>query len=266
MNPFDGARHSIRLRTNSLRAKMSSQEFVIGTFLEIPSPTLVELLGLAGFDFVVIDREHGCIGLRDTEELIRASLSTGISPMVRVPTCEPAAIAAPLDMGAAGVHVPQISSAEMARAAVRSCKYHPLGERGLQPYVRAASYRAYETSEYLAEANKDTCVVAHIEGQAAVADLDAILQVEGLDVAFIGPYDLSQSLGVPGQVRHSRVREAIADCIRMARGVDKRVGTYCDDVETALEYRNWGVSYLTVSIDAHIFLSSARCMVSKLRS
>lgn len=266
MNSSSGAAHPPRLRSNSLKEKLASQPSVIGTFLEIPSPALVELLGLAGFDFVVIDREHGAIDLHDSEELIRASLSTGISAMVRVPTADPMAIAPPLDMGAAGVHIPHVSSAEMVQAVVRSAKYHPLGERGLQPYVRAASYRAYGTPEYLAEANRHTLVVAHIEGQAGVADLEAIIKVDGLDVAFIGPYDLSQSLGVPGEVQHPRVRSALEGSIRMARGAGKSIGTFCDDVETAMEYLELGVSYLTLSIDAHIFLSGARAMIARLKT
>jgi 4-hydroxy-2-oxoheptanedioate aldolase len=257
---------SARLRVNSLKKKLDSQEFVVGTFLEIPSPTVVELLGLAGFDFVVIDREHGPIDWRDTENLIRAGLSTGISVVVRSPNCEPSALAQPLDWGAAGIQVPQIVSAEMAQLVVRSSKYHPLGMRGLQPFVRAASYRAYKTAEYLASANEDSVIVVQVEGIEGIENLDSILQVAGLDVAFIGPYDLSQALGIPAQVKDRRVQEAMANAVGLGRKTGKRIGTYCDDVETALQYRELGVSYLTVSIDAYIFLSGARAMISKLRA
>ena len=257
---------SNRLGKNSLKSKLQSQGFVVGTFLEIPSPPLVELLGLAGFDFVVIDREHGSIDLRDTEELIRASLSTQVCPMVRVPNCEAVVISQTLDMGAAGVHVPHITSVEMAEVAVHASKYFPMGRRGLQPYVRAASYRAYDTHEYLASVDGDTVIVAQVEGEQALTELSGIVAVEGVDVAFIGPYDLSQSLGIPGQVKHARVQNAMAEAIRNACKVGKSIGTYCDDVETAIEYRNLGISYLTVSIDAHIFLSGARSLVSGLKA
>lgn len=255
-----------RLRTNSLKEKLHSRKCVFGTFLEIPSPALVELLGLARFDFLVVDREHGPIDLKDTENLIRAGLSTDISILVRAPNCEATNLSQPLDWGAAGIHVPLVSSAEMARVIVGSSKYYPIGKRGLQPYVRAASYRAYDTPEYLAVNNADTVIVAQVEGREGIANLEAILQVEGVDVAFIGPYDLSQSLGIPGQVKHSQVREAMVRAIRLAEKNGKHIGTYCDNVETALEYRRLGVSYLTVSIDAYIFLSAARLMMSKLTS
>lgn len=254
------------LRTNPLKPKLAGQDFVLGTFLEIPSPQLVELLGLAGFDFVIIDREHAAITLAQTEELIRASLSTGISALVRVPACEPVAIRQPLDMGAAGIHVPQIGSAEMARLAVRSALFHPRGERGLQPFVRAASYRAGGAAEFLASANDSIAIVLHIEGEQGVRDLDRILAVEGVDCAFIGPYDLSQSLGVPGQVKHPRVREKIAEAVAGARAAGKRVGIYADDAATALEWRALGVTYLAVSMDAALFLSGARQIVQGIKS
>lgn len=266
MSNQGGTLKPIRLARNSLRKRLHSQECVIGTFLEIASPAVVELLGLAGFDFVVVDREHGPIDLQDTEQLIRAGSSTGISVVVRVPCCEPNEISQPLDMGAAGIQVPQVETAEMAQVVVAASKYHPLGTRGLQPYVRSASYRAYATADYLANANDDTLVVVHVEGERGVANLESIVQVEGLDVVFIGPYDLSQSLGIPGQVKDARVRHAMLEACRIAKHHQKWVGTFSDDVETALAYRDVGVSYLTISIDAHIFLTSARSIISKVKA
>jgi len=169
-------------------------------------------------------------------------------------------------MGAAGIQVPQVETAEVAKAVVAASKYYPLGARGLQPYVRSASYRAYPTADYLEAANDDTLVVVHVEGERGVANLDSIVQVEGLDVVFIGPYDLSQSLGIPGQVNDARVRSAMLEACRVAKRHGKWVGTYSDDVETALTYRDIGVSYLTISIDANIFLTSARSLISKVKS
>jgi 4-hydroxy-2-oxoheptanedioate aldolase len=253
------------LKTNSLKRKLDDQAFVVGTFLEIPSPQLVELLGLAGFDFVVIDREHGAIDLERTEELIRASALTGISAMVRVACCDPVAIRQPLDMGAAGVHVPQIESARMAELAVRSSFFSPKGDRGLQPFVRAASYRCRDTEEFIREANRETVGVLHLEGQGGIRELDEILQVQGFDVLFIGPYDLSHSLGIPGQVKHPLVQDQMSEIISKAQRARKRIGTYCDDVETAKQWRQLGVSYLTVSLDAGMFLSAAREIVSRLK-
>ncbi len=253
------------LRRNLLKRRLSQQEFVLGTFLEIPSPQLVEILGLAGFDFVVVDCEHGSFGLRDTEDLIRACLSTDISPVVRVAECDPVLIRQPLDMGAAGVHVPQIRSIESASLAIRSSRFHPCGDRGLQPFVRAASYRSYPTDEYLTQANRDTAMILHIEGKESVDALDSILALDGLDVAFLGPYDLSQSLGVPGQVRHPVVREMMIQVVAKGKAAGKCIGTYCDDVSTACEWRSLGVRYLAVSVDAAVFLRGAETIVHAFR-
>jgi len=248
-----------------LKEKIRNQKSVVGTFLGIASPVIVELLGLAGFDFVVIDCEHSAIGLQVAEDLIRAGHSTEISVLVRVARCDPHLISLSLDMGAAGIQVPQIESPEMAITAANAARYHPLGSRGLQPYVRSASYRSYETAEYLATANQESLLVAQIEGQKGINNLDSILAVEGLDVAFFGPYDLSQSLGVPGQVREPRVLEMVKSAIAIARNSGKHVGIYCDNAETAIEYRSIGVSYLAVGIDTGIFLSAARAMIERLK-
>jgi 4-hydroxy-2-oxoheptanedioate aldolase len=253
-----------KFRANSLKKKLESQEYVIGTFLQIGAPALVELLGLAGFDFVILDGEHGPLSPSEKENLIRAGLSTDISVMVRSADCDPSAIAQPLDWGAAGIQAPQVETAEIARQVVRASKYHPQGMRGLQPYVRAASYRAYPTDQYLDKANTETTVVIQVEGATGLANLESILEVEGVDIAFIGPYDLSQSLGMPGQVRHPKVQQAMVDAVRLAKKVGKRIGTFCDDAEVAAEYKRLGVSYLAVSIDSNMFLAGARSISSKL--
>ena len=254
----------MELKVNSLRDKLLSKEFVVGTFLEIPSPQLVEVFGLAGFDFVIIDGEHGSVGLERMEDLIRASLSTEISAMVRVPTCDEVSVRRPLDMGASGVHIPQITSASMASNAVKWSKYFPLGERGLQPFVRSASYGNHAATDYVATMNEETLVVLHIEGEDGISALDEILEVEGVDVLFIGPYDLSQSLGVPGQVRHPRVQEKMKLVVRKVKAAGKSVGSFCENAETAKPWRDLGVSYLAVGVDAHLLLHSARDTVSRL--
>ncbi len=255
----------MKLRSNTLLEKIEKEDFVIGTFVELPSPQLVELLGLAGFDFAVIDTEHGSIGLERTEELIRAANSTGISPMVRVSTCEEVTIRRPLDMGAVGLHIPQVGSAEMAQLAVRSSHFFPSGIRGLQPFVRGASYKAHPTQDFLQESNRDICLVLHIEGEQGIDSLDSILAVDGVNVLFLGPYDLSQSLGVPGQVNHPKVEKRMIESIEKARNAGKHIGTFCDDTDAALRWIDAGVSYLAVSIDSYIFLNAASDLISKVR-
>jgi 4-hydroxy-2-oxoheptanedioate aldolase len=253
------------LRANSIKAKLASQDCVFGTFCGISSPTVMEILGLAGFDFAVIDREHGTFTLGETENLIRAAASTSISPMVRVGGADPTSVRQPLDMGAAGIHVPQIESAAMAADVVRAALFHPRGERGLQPWVRNASYGVQPLAEYLADKNEDTCLVLHLEGHLALKELDAILSVDGYDVLFIGPYDLSHSLGIPGEVNHPKVRETMHRIVEETRRAGKYAGTFCATPEAALEWRAAGVNYLAVGMDANLLLTAARSLVTVLR-
>ncbi|MCX6595419.1 MAG: aldolase/citrate lyase family protein [Acidobacteria bacterium] len=248
----------------SLKSRLASQPYVLGTFVQIPSPQVVEILGLSGFDFVVIDNEHGAINPETTEQMIRAAEGVGLTAMVRVPQCDPVAIRLPLDWGAAGVHVPQIESTALARTAARSARFFPHGERGLQPYVRSARYRSFPTSEYLERTNQEVSVVVHIEGRGGVTDLEEILALDGIDVAFLGPYDLSQALGIPGQVADKKVENAILEAVRQA-GAGRVIGTYADTPEIARRWIDSGVRYVTLGIDAAHLLAAGRGVVSQVK-
>lgn len=250
---------------SSLRQRLRAGEFVLGTFLEIPAPSLVEILALAGFDFVIIDREHGSIDLDAAENLIRAAQCVGIAPIVRVAENHPVLVRQPLDMGAAGVQVPQVGSREEAMEVVRSAMFAPEGERGLQPFVRGASYRAVDTATFMAQANRDSVLAIHIEGESGAANLETILHVERIDVIFIGPYDLSQSLGVPGQVNHPKVEKRVAEIAALARGAGKCVGIFCDHPAAVAKWRSVGVTYAALSIDATIFLNACRDLVQQVK-
>jgi 4-hydroxy-2-oxoheptanedioate aldolase len=254
-----------RLKKNSLRRKLAAQKVVLGTFMEIPAPSLVEIAGLAGLDFFIVDGEHGPFTAKSTEEMVRASASTDISPVVRVRENSSQAILQALDAGAAAVQVPHIGSKDEATDACRAARFHPRGSRGLNPYVRSASYSAQRGSAYLQGANDETVVVLQVEGAAGVQHLDAILTVEGLDVVFLGPYDLSQSLGVPGQIEHPSVREIMGRVIEAAKRAGKTVGTFADAPEQAARWIELGVQYIAVAADAGLFLGACRSLVEDLK-
>lgn len=236
----------------------------LGTFVQIPSPQVVEILGLAGFDFVVIDGEHGAIGPETVENMIRAAECVGIAPMVRVAHCDPASIRLPLDWGATGVHVPQVESVEMARLAAQSARFHPRGFRGLQPFVRAAKYRSYPTAEFLENANRDVQVVVHVEGTGGLAALDEILAVDGIDVVFLGPYDLSQALGIPGQVDDPRIEAAIRAAV--AKKGAKTIGTYANTPQNARKWGTLGVDYVTLGLDSGHLLQATKELVLQVHA
>lgn len=192
------------MRTNQLKTKIQRGEVVLGPFINCAYPAFIEICGHAGFDFAVIDLEHGPLNALVAEDLCRAADCVGIAPLVRVSKNDAAEIQRALDIGSAGVQVPQIETKTDAEAVVRAAKYSPLGSRGLSFYTRAGVYTAAGT-QITDKLNNETLIVIHVEGKRGIDNLEEIVSVPHIDVVFLGPYDLSQSLGIPGQVQDERV-------------------------------------------------------------
>jgi len=208
-----------QMRVNKLKAKIKRGDPVLGTFLFFPSPHTVELLGYAGFDFVIVDTEHGPTGPLDTvllENLIRASEVADITPLVRIPERSRVVTQKILDAGALGVVVPFIHSGEETREAVLDTKYPPQGHRGACYLTRPTAYTTKWSEEYWSDANRETMVVPMIEDQAAVEKIDEILDVPGVDFVFFGGRDHSMTCGYPTpsnpatQAARKRLSEACA--------------------------------------------------------
>ena len=236
------------MRHNAMKARLAQGGWTAGPILPIAAPALVEVVALAGFDHVLIDAEHGHISVADCEGLVRAAESAGITPIVRVPVNAPEAILRYLDTGAQGVLVPQICTREDAERAVRAARYHPLGRRGLAG-TRASDYGLRGSlQDYVREANEQLLVLGLIEDIRAVENLSQILAVEGLDIITIGPADLSQSMGHPGDVQHPDVQAAIAEIIRQGVAAGKVVGMNCPTGEAAARERARGVRLASVAM------------------
>ncbi|MGE5598821.1 MAG: HpcH/HpaI aldolase family protein [Bacteroidota bacterium] len=241
------------MKTAWLKQRMAGQGVVLGTFCKMTEPGGYEILGLAGFDFAVIDMEHGPISFERAQDLIRACELSGISPVIRVPGNEEHYILRALDIGAHGVEVPKINTREQAEALARAARYHPRGGRGLCRYVRAAGYSSVPPAEFIPGASENVAVIAHLEGREGLDNLLEILAVDGIDVIFIGPYDLSQSLGIPGQVHAPLLVERMIAVVEQTRGRGKFVGTFVETVDDAKAWRSWGVTYLAYSVDVGLF-------------
>lgn len=250
----------------SAKARLKEKGFLAGPFIETASPELVECLGLAGFDFAIIDCEHGPFSGETAAALLRAATVAGVSPIVRVRENDPGRILEALDIGAVGLHIPQIASADDARRAVEAARFPPAGVRGFNPFVRAGRYGSDPT--FRREADEDTLLVLHIEGGDSVAAVDEILAVEGVDVAFLGPFDLSQSLGVPGEVLHPKVQGAMKALVEAAANRNVAVGCFANNLEQAKVWIDAGVSYLAYSVDTVLFrdaATKARAAIDGLR-
>jgi 4-hydroxy-2-oxoheptanedioate aldolase len=262
----EGSQTSIEATLLSkFKAKLKAGKPVFGPFIETIDPAFIEVTGHAGFDFVIIDMEHGPAGLSQVQNLISAALLTNIVPIVRTFNATETAIHQPLDLGSLGVEIPQVSSAKMVKDCVQAAKFFPMGERGLCRYVRAANYGGLPGTEYVKKANENL-VIIQLEGKEILDDLDNILKVEGVDIFFIGPYDLSQSLGVPGQVTHPMVLETIDRIVKQALSLGKVVGSFADTLQAASMWRKLGIQYISYSHDVGIYTGACSKLLKDLNS
>jgi 4-hydroxy-2-oxoheptanedioate aldolase len=249
----------------TLNTRLSNEGPLYGVFAKTNDPFFVEILGKAGFDFVILDSEHGPNSPRDMYPLVLASWVSGLLPVVRVGTLSEADISRALDLGVAGVQVPQLSTAEQAQQAVFWSRFAPKGSRGVCRFVRAADFSLQTRAEYFGHAN-DITVIGMVEGVAGIRNLDEILEVDGIDVVFIGPYDLSQALGVIGEVEHPQVLKEIELIAAKCKTRNRTVGTFVDNIATAKRYKELGVKYLAYSVDVGIFADACLAINNDLRA
>jgi 4-hydroxy-2-oxoheptanedioate aldolase len=237
------------VRHNTTKEKLRRGEVVCGCFTRYPNATLVEVLGYCGWDFIVFDGEHGTLEPSDCEQMTRAAEVQNVTPIVRVPVNQQHVILRFLDTGAQGLHVPMVRTAADAEAVVQAVKYQPRGSRGLA-LVRAADFgQRAPLGEYIAAANEETLVVIHIETEDSVDNLPEILKVDGLDVIFIGPTDLSNSLGLPGQMTHPKVQETLRRCQEAVIGSSAALGIMVPNAEAARDWIARGARYVAVGLE-----------------
>lgn len=216
-----------------------------GMFVGFPSPALVEMCGYAGFDFVVIDNEHGPASVETTEHLIRAARGANTIPVVRV---DGAAIARVLDAGASGVMVPSVNTAQAARHIVDVCKYPPIGRRSAAFTTRAGGYSFFGGAAQIKRVNDGVALILMIETKEAYANLDSILAVPGIDGLFIGLSDLAISMGFPGDNMHSSVQDAVASMIERARAKHIGVGLLAASPADFNRYSKLGARFLPMTM------------------
>ena len=253
------------MRENQLKRKLQRGETVIGPFMNCRYPAFIEIVGLAGFDFAIIDMEHGPLSTETAEDLCRAGQLAGLDPIVRVRKNDAPQIQRALDIGSAGVQIPQIEDKEGAQAAVRAAKYAPLGMRGMSLFTRAGDYTVHGTAGVVENLNDEQIVIVHVEGIPGLQNLEEIVAVPHLDVIFLGPYDLSQSYGIPGQVNAPRVVRGMEEAVTKIRAAGKAVGTFAADVETAKRWIDAGVQYISLGVDVGIFARACRDLVAQFK-
>ena len=236
--------------SNPMKRKLLAGQPAFGVSVMFPSPHIVDMVGRLGFDWVLIDCEHGSISVESVELMVLAAEAAGITPIARPSVNSFEAIGQLMDRGVMGVQVPHVNNAEDARRAVEAVKYHPLGDRGLAAGVRSAAYGyGMSMSEYAENSNVETLVCVQLEEGRAVENVEQILRVEGVDVFFVGPSDLSQSLGYPGRPDTPVVREAIEHVFATVKAAGKISGS-AGHTDATVRYLDQGVTYLYTHLTA----------------
>jgi 4-hydroxy-2-oxoheptanedioate aldolase len=248
---------------NTVRKKLDAGEVVFGTFFKYNVPSLVELIGRSGFDFIIVDCEHSCFTHADVENMVRTAELVGMSTIVRTQDAGEATLLHALDSGASGVQVPSLNTAAEVAAVIKRSKYYPIGERGWARGCRAADY-AFDTEEDYAErANRDTIISVHIETAAMLGEIEKLCALEHLDVLFIGTGDLSQSMGYPGQPKHPAVQAAFDKVAETAVRLGKHVGAVASSPEDLERFVAAGIKYIAWQSDLTMYKAALKSAVSK---
>jgi 4-hydroxy-2-oxoheptanedioate aldolase len=240
-----------------------NDDFVTGIFSKTSDPAFIEIMGQGGFDFVIIDLEHGPNSVQTVQNLLRAAEVSGIVSVVRVKEDNASVIGEVLDIGACGIQVPHVNNPKAAKEVIKLSRFAPLGMRGVCRFVRAADYSSMDRFRYFSEAN-EAVIVLQIEGSEGIDNIDRVLDVGGTDVIFIGPYDLSQSLGVPGEVDHISVEKKMKEIIEKSTLKGVAVGTFVDTFENADKWRGLGIKYIAYSVDVGIFYDKCAEVVKRI--
>jgi len=239
---------------NSIRKKLENGDVTIGSWLNFAHTSNAEILASAGFEFVGIDMEHSVIDLYDMQNVIMAIESAGACPLVRLTGNDPNQAKQVMDAGSYGVIIPMVKTAEEAEMAVRSVKFPPQGIRSVG-IGRAHKY-GYAFDEYFQNANQDSLVIVQIEHIDAVKQIDTIFSVEGVDGYMIGPYDLSGSMGIAGQVRHPDVLKVQREVVAAAKqhGIAPGIFIVYPEMGAMKEYLSEGYQFFVIGSDL-VFLS-----------
>jgi 2-dehydro-3-deoxyglucarate aldolase len=249
----------------SLKQRMINKELTVGSWITLAHPAIAEIMARAGFDWLVVDLEHSVITIREAGELIRVIDLCGVVPLVRLSANDPVQIKRVMDAGAHGVIVPMVNSVGEAQRAVAAVRYPPSGQRG----VGLARAQGYGTSfaGYKEWLNKESIVIVQVEHIQAVENIEDIMSVEGVDGFIVGPYDLSGSLGIPGQFDHQLMMEAMGRIKTFMKTSTKVSGYHVVEpiVEQIQQRMQEGYRFLAYSVDFRMLDTCCRSSLKKIK-
>ena len=249
---------------NRLQELLAAGDTAIGALVQLPSASVVEVLAQAGFDWLVIDTEHGPIDVERLQAMIRGTSETATTPFVRIASNLDWLAKRALDVGALGVMIPGVNSADEARAAVRAVRYPPEGSRGYGPTFAALRW-GLPGADYVRQANDTVTAILQIEHIDAVTRIDDILSVRGIDLVLIGPNDLSGSMGLLGQVSHPEVQAAIDRVLKAAKKVLVPAGIFGVSVDEINRYIAQGFQAILAGVDVALLAADASGMLNQIK-
>jgi 4-hydroxy-2-oxoheptanedioate aldolase len=255
----------MHMPANAFKAALAQPVAQIGLWLGLADPYAAELCATAAFDWLLIDGEHGPNDLRSMLAALQAVAPYPVHPVVRIAQGDTVLIKQVLEIGATTLLVPMVESAEQARALVRAMRYPPSGVRGVgSGLARSSRWSAYP--DYLKKANEGLCLLVQVETLAALDQLDAIAAVDGVDGVFIGPADLSASMGHIGQPGHPEVRAVIDNAISRILAAGKAPGILAVDEMLARHYIALGARFVAVGVETTLLAQAARSLATRFKA
>lgn len=249
---------------NILKQRLKQGAVLHGIWLGLADPYAAEIAATADFDWLLIDGEHAPNNMRSISAQLAAIGAHGPAPVVRLRDDDPAAIKQALDIGVQNLLIPMVNSADQALRAYRATRYPPEGIRGVGSSLARAS-RFSAIPDYLTTANDQICLILQIESVAGLANLDAILAVEGVDALFIGPSDLAADMGYLGQPNHPEVKAAVLDALARIRASGKSAGVLSTEHDYTGDCKAAGANFVGVGIDVTILASALRNLADQYR-
>lgn len=247
----------------TFKDRLKAGKPLIGTLISLGSTAVTEAVSRCGFDWLWIDMEHGPLSIEQVQHILQAKRGD-CAALVRIPVNDETWIKRVLDLGADGIIVPQVKTAEEAQRAVSSSKYPPTGTRSVG-MSRASGY-GMDFAQYIREANDKLSVFLQIEHTEGVKNIDAILQIKGIDAIIIGPYDMSGSFGKLGQIQDPQVHEAIETVRKTCKAKGIPIGIFCLQPDLARTYLDQGYDLVNLGCDIHFLWSSAKSALDSIKS
>jgi len=249
-----------------LRAKLAKGGTALGQMaFEFFTPGLSQIMASAGCDFVILDTEHAGVGIDTIKSQVAYARGTGLAPLVRVTGTHYHLIAPMLDAGVHGIMVPMVETAEQARKIASWCRYRPEGVRGLAFGMPHDDYAGGDHVPKMKAANRRTVTIALIETVAGIDNVDAIMATPGIDVGWMGHYDLTNAMGIDGQFDHPRYKAAVKKLVQACTKHKKAAGFLCGDVKTGRQYLKAGFRMLCYGTDIGVFQGALAAGISGLK-